>query len=108
MLRKLIVISSGNERGKVIVSNSVLANRIASSFVAEVFACSEAVRLGIGRGVDAVEIKGDTLTVIKKCQSNVEDKSKIGAYIRDIYQNKNHFHRFILGAYQDAQTKRHI
>ncbi|MBA0846326.1 hypothetical protein Goshw_000500, partial [Gossypium schwendimanii] len=63
-----------NERG-VIVSKS--ANRIASSFAVEAFACSQAVRLGMGMGVDAVEIEGDTLIVIKKCQSNVEDKSNI-------------------------------
>ncbi|MBA0633776.1 hypothetical protein Godav_024525 [Gossypium davidsonii] len=63
-----------NERGEVIVSKSVLANRIASSFAVEAFACSQAVRLGMG--VDAVEIEGDTLIVIKKCQSNVEDKGE--------------------------------
>ncbi|MBA0795872.1 hypothetical protein Gohar_006703 [Gossypium harknessii] len=72
---------------------SVLANRIASLLAAKAFACSQAVRLGMGIGVDAVEIKGDALTVIKKCKFNVEDKSKIGAYIKDIHQNKNHFHK---------------
>ncbi|MBA0878048.1 hypothetical protein Goshw_001482, partial [Gossypium schwendimanii] len=41
---------------------SVLANRIASLLAAEAFAYSQAVRLGMGIGVDAVEIKGDALT----------------------------------------------
>ncbi|MBA0645702.1 hypothetical protein Goklo_013765 [Gossypium klotzschianum] len=45
---------------------SVLVNRIASLLAAEAFACSQAVRLGMGIGVDAVEIKEDALTVIKK------------------------------------------
>nr|KJB08248.1 hypothetical protein B456_001G073700 [Gossypium raimondii] len=40
-----------NERGEVIVSKSVLANRIASSFAVEAFACSQAVRLGMGMGM---------------------------------------------------------
>ncbi|MBA0776414.1 hypothetical protein Gotri_011413 [Gossypium trilobum] len=61
-----------NERGEVIVSKSILTNRIASPFAAEAFACSQAVRLGMG--VDAVEIERDALAVIKKCHSNVEDK----------------------------------
>ncbi|MBA0785453.1 hypothetical protein Gotri_027627 [Gossypium trilobum] len=42
-----------NERGEVIVSKSVLANRIASSFAVEAFACSQAVRLGMGMGMQS-------------------------------------------------------
>ncbi|MBA0721724.1 hypothetical protein Golax_009237 [Gossypium laxum] len=61
-----------NESGEVIVSKSILTNRIASPFAAEAFACSQAVRLGMG--VDAVGIERDALAVIKKCHSNVEDK----------------------------------
>ncbi|MBA0844781.1 hypothetical protein Goarm_022998, partial [Gossypium armourianum] len=48
-----------NEKGEVIVSKSILTNRIAFSFAAEAFACSQAVRLGMG--VDAVEIERDAL-----------------------------------------------
>jgi len=33
--------------------------------------------------VDAVEIEGDALTIIKKCLADVEDKPEIRAYIRE-------------------------
>lgn len=72
-----------NDRGEVLVSKSVVENRIASSFVAEACTCAHAVRLGITMCLDAVEIEGDALTIIKKCQADVEDKPEIGAYIRE-------------------------
>ncbi|MBA0596574.1 hypothetical protein Gorai_013389, partial [Gossypium raimondii] len=53
-----------NERGEVIVSKSILTNRIASPFAAEAFACFQAVRLGMG--VDAVEIERDALATHTK------------------------------------------
>ncbi|MBA0739572.1 hypothetical protein Gogos_012833, partial [Gossypium gossypioides] len=57
--RSTLRLVARNDRGKVLVSKSVLENRIASPFAAEACACSQAVRLGIGMGVDEVEIEGD-------------------------------------------------
>ncbi|MBA0587272.1 hypothetical protein Gorai_000404, partial [Gossypium raimondii] len=105
--RSALRLVARNDRGKVLVSKSILENRIASPFAAEACACSQAVRLGIGMGVDEVEIEGDALTIIKKCQSNVEDNSKIAASIREIYTiTRIDFPRFDLGIFQDGQTKR--
>lgn len=73
-----------NDRGEVLVSKSTLNKEVAFLFAAEARAYSKAVRLGISMGVEMVEIKGNALTIIKKCHSNAIDKSKIGAYIRDI------------------------
>ncbi|MFQ6631094.1 hypothetical protein Gotur_009049 [Gossypium turneri] len=66
-LRSALRLVARNDRGKVLVSKSILENRIASPFAAKACACSQAVRLGIGMGVDEVEIEGDALTIIKKC-----------------------------------------
>ncbi|KAH1131209.1 hypothetical protein J1N35_002587 [Gossypium stocksii] len=48
LFRSTLGLVARNERSKVSLCKSVLANLIASSFVAEAFACSQAVRLGMG------------------------------------------------------------
>lgn len=50
----------------MLISKSVLQDRITSPFAAKALACSYAVRMGVDMGFEAVEIEGDALTVIKK------------------------------------------
>lgn len=75
-----------NSKDEVLVSQAILEKDIASLFAAKACAWSQAMRLGIQMGVGKIEIDGDALTIIKKCQSSNIDKSGIGAYIRDIKQ----------------------
>ncbi|MBA0573214.1 hypothetical protein Golob_000499, partial [Gossypium lobatum] len=77
-----------NDRGEVLPSKLVLYKDVAYSSVAEALACSQAVQLGVNMGLATVVIEGDALTIIKKCQLKELYKSVIGAYIRDIQQNK--------------------
>ncbi|MBA0678134.1 hypothetical protein Goari_019496, partial [Gossypium aridum] len=91
--------------GEVLVSKSSLERKVASSFTTETYAYSEMVRLGISMGVDLVEIEGDVLTVINQCQTNVVDKSEIGAYIRDIQDYKDVFKASDSSIFQDWQTR---
>ncbi|KAK8364137.1 hypothetical protein V6Z11_A03G211800 [Gossypium hirsutum] len=70
----LIVWGTMNED---LVSKSILHNNIASPFAANVYAGLEAVKLGIEMGFREIQRLGDSLTVIKKCQSTTTDYSII-------------------------------
>nr|KJB80247.1 hypothetical protein B456_013G088900 [Gossypium raimondii] len=77
-----------NERGEVLLTKSTLHGEVASSFVAETLACSQAVEVGQSLGVDMVKVKRDSLVVIRKRNSKENDRSKIRNIIKDIHQNK--------------------
>lgn len=81
--------------GAVLVSKSVIDDRIATPFASEASDCVHAVRLGLQLGLEKVEIEGDSLTTIKKCQSNLLDRSEIGSFIREIQEQRNNFHDII-------------
>ncbi|MFQ6631507.1 hypothetical protein Gotur_008945 [Gossypium turneri] len=49
------------------------------------------MRLGISMGFNILEIVGDSITIIKKCQTTDFNRSIIGALIRDIHSKKIHF-----------------
>ncbi|MFQ6658912.1 hypothetical protein Gotur_027999 [Gossypium turneri] len=91
MFRSTSGMVARNDRGEVLASQATLEEATASRFAAEACACTQAVRLRIQMGARKVEIEGDALVIIKKCQSNNEDKSEIGAYIRDIKQLATNF-----------------
>lgn len=57
-----------NDRGEVLASKATINNEMTSPFVVEASACSQAVVLGLEIRVDRIEIEGDALAVIKKCQ----------------------------------------
>lgn len=69
----------------------VIEENVATPFVAEALACLHAVHLGQLLGFPRVEVKGDSLSVIKKCQMERVDKSEIGGYIREIQSHKKRF-----------------
>ncbi|MBA0845730.1 hypothetical protein Goarm_022506, partial [Gossypium armourianum] len=78
--------------GGVLVSASVLNNNVSSVFATKALACVQAMRLGTELGLASVVVEGDSLSIIKKCQSNEIDKSEIGAYVRDIQHYQRGFH----------------
>ncbi|KAH1046486.1 hypothetical protein J1N35_037270 [Gossypium stocksii] len=53
-------------------------------FAAEAMACLQAVQAGLKFGYRQVVIEGDALNVIRKIQSEEEDRSVISPYIADI------------------------
>ncbi|MBA0618697.1 hypothetical protein Godav_028001, partial [Gossypium davidsonii] len=57
----------------------------------EAYAGLHAVKLGISMGLHSVTIKGDSRTIIKKCQTKAQDKSVIGAIISDIQRESEYF-----------------
>ncbi|MBA0752946.1 hypothetical protein Gogos_021630 [Gossypium gossypioides] len=80
-----------NNRGEVLASKLILSTEVPSPFAAEARACFQAVRMGLTMGVKKMEIEGDALTIIKKCQSTTINKLEIGVYIKDIQQCKSDF-----------------
>ncbi|MBA0848617.1 hypothetical protein Goshw_004702 [Gossypium schwendimanii] len=42
-------------------------------------------------GLSETIIEGDALSIVKKCQNHVMDKSEIAAYIRNIHLTAEHF-----------------
>lgn len=78
---------------------------VASPFAAKALAGLEATRLGISMGLTTCSIMGDSRTTIKKCQSLENDRSIIGAFIRDIQNLKPYFQnleKIILDSVQRA------
>ncbi|KAH1066348.1 hypothetical protein J1N35_031335 [Gossypium stocksii] len=65
----------------------VLHSNVPSLFAAEAYAGLQAVKLGRLLDLRSVVIKGYSRSVIKKCQSQEQDKSVIGAIISDIQNN---------------------
>ncbi|KAA3481093.1 glycine, alanine and asparagine-rich protein-like [Gossypium australe] len=61
-----------------------LHENISSPFAVEAHAGLDAIKLVISMGLPLAIIKGDSKTVIKKCQSTEVDKSVLGTIIRDI------------------------
>ncbi|MBA0844633.1 hypothetical protein Goarm_022608, partial [Gossypium armourianum] len=77
--------------GEFLASNTVLHSDVASPSAAEAHAGLQAMQLGISMGFSILEIVGDSITIIKKCQTTDFDRSVIGALIRDIHNKKIHF-----------------
>ncbi|KAA3465120.1 reverse transcriptase [Gossypium australe] len=67
------------ETGELLVSKAVIHSAISSPFMAEAHACLKAVELGISMGFQTIAIKGDSKTVIRKCNTKDVDKSVLGA-----------------------------
>ncbi|KAA3469656.1 reverse transcriptase [Gossypium australe] len=84
-----------NSEGKVIVSSTSLHEKVDSAFAAEAIACRDVVQLGINMQKEDIIVKGDLLTVIKKCRKAALDKSQIGAFINDIHQMKAEIKKLI-------------
>lgn len=61
----------------------VTNENMSSSFAAEALARVQSLQWGFDLGFLDVEVEGDPLIVIIKLRSKDEDKSEIGAYIRD-------------------------
>lgn len=72
----------------VLLSCSKIHDRVSSSFYAEALACLLAVRVAVDQGWMVVEVEGDALAIIKKCQSDTRDFSQISSQIEDIHQIK--------------------
>ncbi|MBA0712537.1 hypothetical protein Golax_011636, partial [Gossypium laxum] len=89
------------EQGGVLVSASVLNNNVSSMFATKALACVQALRFGTELGLASEVVEGDSLSIIKKCQSNEIDKSEIEAYVRDIQHYQRGFQSvcFKRGAY---------
>lgn len=81
-----------NSRGEMKVLKQSLHSNVSSPFLAEALACLQAVKLGISLGLRSATIRGDSKTVIKKCQSAERDKSSIGVVINDIKNHSFLFH----------------
>ncbi|MBA0729380.1 hypothetical protein Golax_020499 [Gossypium laxum] len=80
-----------DQMGVLLTTKTVLNLNVSSSFAAEAYAGLHAVKLGISMGFHSVTIKGDSCTVIKKCQTKVRNKPVIGAIISDIQRQSEYF-----------------
>ncbi|MBA0770364.1 hypothetical protein Gotri_019014 [Gossypium trilobum] len=81
-----------NSPCEILASKQTLHKETTSPFAVEVYACFQALLLGNHLGLSSVTIEGDAKTIIKRSQSNIRDKSVIGAIIWDIQQLKRSFH----------------
>nr|KJB12162.1 hypothetical protein B456_002G004100 [Gossypium raimondii] len=80
-----------NRIGEIRVLKTTLHSNVSSLFLAEAFTCLQAIKLGISLGLRSVTIRGDSKTIIKKCQSAEMDKSIIGAIMKDIKSHSSLF-----------------
>ncbi|MFQ6642879.1 hypothetical protein Gotur_017418, partial [Gossypium turneri] len=64
---------------------------IPSAFAAEALPCVQAIRFRVKLGFLRSDIEGDALSVIKKIQSEEDERSEIRAYILDAKRLKSYF-----------------
>ncbi|XP_040934791.1 uncharacterized protein [Gossypium hirsutum] len=79
-----------DQMGVILATKTVLNSNVSTSFAAEAYAGLHSINLGLSMGIHSVTVKGDSRTIIKKCQTSMQDKSVIGAIISDI-QKKSEF-----------------
>ncbi|KAA3455054.1 reverse transcriptase [Gossypium australe] len=77
--------------GCIVKTMNVSNSNVPTPFAAEAYAGYHAVKLGRSMGFQTVRIKGDSRTVITKCQTNKNDKSVISAIIKDIQELSKQF-----------------
>ncbi|MBA0577075.1 hypothetical protein Golob_024426 [Gossypium lobatum] len=80
-----------NNEGKVLLSCSMIYKHVATPFAAEALASRKAIKIGKEMKWRKIIIEGDSLSIIKKCRSNIPDKSKVCAYINDIHKLQSSF-----------------
>lgn len=89
-----------NSSGSILVERSIFRNKVASMFAAESLACLSAVQTSLDLGYGKAIFEGDALSVIKKCSSDLEDKSEIRANVQDIKRLSSGFQKRYLSTYR--------
>ncbi|MFQ6668329.1 hypothetical protein Gotur_034012 [Gossypium turneri] len=84
--RLALGIVARDAEGKVLLSCSKIYNDITSAFAVEAIACWKAVQIEVEKGWQSIIFEGDSLAIIKKCNTKGQDRSLVGAYIYDIQQ----------------------
>ncbi|KAG8485703.1 hypothetical protein CXB51_018966 [Gossypium anomalum] len=85
------VIVAKNNQGKVLFSRTILHPEVGTAFAAKALACLWAIRTSSEMGFPEIIIEGDSLSIVKKCNANIHDRSVISGYIRNIKQEMNRF-----------------
>ncbi|KAA3466986.1 reverse transcriptase [Gossypium australe] len=75
--------------GFVLLASTELHKGVVSAFVAEAIACCRATQVALDINREEVIIEGDSLSIIKKCNTKGLDKSQVGSYIHDIHELKS-------------------
>ncbi|KAA3465749.1 reverse transcriptase [Gossypium australe] len=75
--------------GNILLSSADIHKGVHTTFAAEALAYRRATQIALNMKEEDMIIEGDSLTVIKKCQSTVQDKSQINTYIYDIRSMKS-------------------
>ncbi|KAK5793588.1 hypothetical protein PVK06_034740 [Gossypium arboreum] len=89
-----------DQMGVILATKTILNSNVSTSFAAEAYAGLHSINLGLSMGIHSVTVKGDSRTVIKKCQTSMQDKSIIGAIISDIQKKSRVFSRNQVPIYQ--------
>ncbi|KAK8694267.1 hypothetical protein V6N13_071821 [Hibiscus sabdariffa] len=77
--------------GRIVAACAYPHDWIADSFIAEAKACKVAVLFAIDLDLSKVHVEGDSLAVIKKLKSEIEDKSILQPIVRDINSTRGSF-----------------
>lgn len=72
-----------NSKGQVLASKAVYHFDVGSAFIAEAPVCTGAVKMCVDLDLQDITVEGDSLTIIKKCQSNTRDRFEISRLIRN-------------------------
>ncbi|KAA3466249.1 reverse transcriptase [Gossypium australe] len=78
-----------NSSGRALLSSTQIHGVVESAFAAEALACRRAIQIALAMEQTDIVIEGDSLTTIKKCKQNSQDKSQISPFIHDIHQMKS-------------------
>ncbi|MBA0701532.1 hypothetical protein Goari_027014, partial [Gossypium aridum] len=73
--KSVVGIVARDNEGTVLLSCSEIHQRVASAFAVEALVCRKAIQNGIYMQWEKVIIKGDSLSIIRKCKTESPDKS---------------------------------
>ncbi|KAK5786457.1 hypothetical protein PVK06_041094 [Gossypium arboreum] len=74
-----------NHEGKILGACTYPSQDIVNAFVAEARACERALSFALEMGFQCLQLEGDSLSIIKKLKSKMEDRSVLRPIIQSIH-----------------------
>lgn len=74
-----------NHEGKILGACTYPSQDIVNAFVAEARACERALLFALEMGFQCLQLEGDSLSIIKKLKSKMEDRSVLRPIIQSIH-----------------------
>ncbi|KAK8628230.1 hypothetical protein V6N13_063940 [Hibiscus sabdariffa] len=89
--KSILGIVARNSLGQIMAACAYPHTSVADPFIAEAKACEMVVSFAIDLGFIQIQVEGDSLSIIKKLNSTIADKSVISWIVNDINSMRDFF-----------------